>query len=143
MEDKFRAACESAILHSRTFRADPEWHFVFLENAGILSQLLELIPGMETISGSDALLGFAKHGSFRGQADVSAALYRVFCIAEETPCTYSEPLTMYFNIPEGQKIAAAFGVPQGYACIGALIFPGNEAITSETEAKWDVFSYIR
>jgi len=143
MEDKFRAECESAILHSRTFGDEPDWHFVFIENPEILASLLELIPGMEAVRGSDALLGFAKRGSFETQADVASALYRVFCIAEETPCAYSEPLTLYFNIPEGQKLAAAFGVPHGYSCVGALLFPGNETIASEPEAKWNVFSYIR
>ena len=144
MEDTLRNDCESAILHSKPFGPHPDWHFMWIENPEILASLLELIPGMEEISGTDALLGFARRGSFLAEAETAAALYRVFCLTQETtPCDFSEPLTLYFHIPEGQKIAAAFGVPQGFVCVGALLFSGARQALTETEPDWTVFSYVR
>ena len=144
MNEAQRQQLESVIVQSRTFRANPEWHFVFIENPEILNPLLELIPGLEGVTAEDAVLAFAASGSMGARADASAALYRVYCTAENPAGRFCEPLTMYFNIPQGQRIAAAFGVPEGYVCTGALLFSGTpEPENHSEEIKWDVFSCIR
>ncbi|MBR2676253.1 MAG: hypothetical protein IKE28_05010 [Solobacterium sp.] len=147
MDDGLRQEYESLILHSGTFERDPKWHFVFLENQEILQGLLELLPELETADAEEALLGFAEAGSYEAVADTAAALWRVFTVSKERQAPqFSVALTRYFQTKESQRIAAAFGVPEGYVCAGALLF-WNSADTSgpalEADVQWNVFSYIR
>ena len=145
MNDELRQQVESAVLGSSTFIPDPDWHFVFIENPEILSGLLELIPGMETTEKQECLLSFSAFNDIASRADSASALYRA-CTILNAACTasFSELLAMYFNIPEGKPIAAAFGVPEGYVCTGALLINQKSRTNEETPAiRWDVFSYIR
>ena len=148
MDETFRQEYESLILHSGTFERDPQWHFVFIENPEILKGLLELLPGMETVKAGEALLGFARAGAYDSAADTAAALWRVYTVSKERQHPqFSPELTRYFRMKESQRIAAAFGVPEGYLCEGALLFLNEDTDTpcktSEEDVQWNVFSYIR
>ncbi len=144
MKDAFRIRMEQAVLRGPMFHASPHWHFLFLENTGVLNEMMAFLPETDRISGAlGAAAAFADPHDLSAPADACAALNRIMQEAgEETGCRFSEPLTRFFSMRRAGELCEALGVPGDYICVGVLVFTKLFDIPEEKPA-WDVFSYLK
>ena len=144
MEDTLRSELEEAALGALTFQPAPAWFFLFLEEAPATASLFELVDGFDAAEHTEAIVAFAVSHDAASFNDAAAALYRMRWTAKDR-CSveFSTPLTAFFQMPATIKIREALGIPEGYACVGALrLDPGTTELPEE-EPKWNVFSYVR
>lgn len=142
MDDTKRTALEHAAMEGCTLEEDPQWHFLFIENAAVLQQMMELFPEQLREPGiTDAVLAFSARSAVAA-ADAGAALCRMY-EASSADCAFSEAFTVFFSQKQAEALKEALGVPAGFVCAGALVFPKQNTQQHGNPPRWDVFSYMK
>ena len=119
--------------------------FVFIRRQDIIEQLELLNDTPDAALGAPLLVCafFALDDETSSQKTL-LVLSDMMRIAEENGCAaqYVTFVRGVFNNNRYNKLKAACGVPEGYACVGAISV-GMAEKTAETEEKHSFFSYVQ
>jgi len=141
MNQELKYQMEHAAVEGASFAEDPGWFFVFVENAGMISELCQLIG--EKAEEAEAVLVFAREKDWPSHLDACAALGRMHQAAQDMKedLVLHFRLTQFFSSPSSIRIRTAFAVPEGYECTAVCLL--KEAIPHDMEIRWNVFSDIQ
>ena len=136
---------EQAVVHAPALSGKQPYFFVFVMNTDYIHEFELLADAANETLGAPLLAV-----CFSRMDDPDALTESLIAAGQMTEAVRQNGLGIQliswpkhlFNHPSYSQLKTACGVPEGYACSGALAI-GYIAEETETEEKYNIFSYIR